>query len=401
MKAPAQVLATPGIAQSEKPLRITNYRVQALACCLCLVTLMASTRAAAQFAATDAVTARDPASYKLVEIAWSNDRLFTVGERGLIAYSDDNGVSWQQAEVPVSATLTAITFTDSGQGWAVGHGGTILRSDDGGESWETVFDGRQANEQFLAWAKINKQRLEQELADLEAQEEPDAMAIEDASYAVEDALFALDDAEVAVETGPADPFLDVLFVDDAIGIAVGAYNMLYRTDDGGDTWKLTIDSVDNSYRYHLYSIAEDPDGRLHISGEAGLLFYSDDKGKTWTRTEDVYDGSLFALLAGPDAVLAIGLRGNVFRSVDGGVTWSNVAMDGTGSLYNGAVTEQGIYLVGTGGRIALSTDKGQTFSEFTHPSRAALSAITTVGTELLLAGSSGILREDLKELNRE
>ena len=192
-----------------------------------------------------------------------------------------------------------------------------------------------------------------------------------------------------------------LFVDDNTGIAVGAYNMLYRTDDGGETWNLTIDSVDNSYRYHLYSIAQDPSGRLHISGEAGLLFYSDDKGQTWTRTEDVYDGSLFALLAGPDAVLAIGLRGNVFRSVDGGMTWPNVAMEGTGSLYNGAFTEQGIYLVGTGGRVAISTDQGQTFTEFTHPSRAALSAITTVGEQLQLAGSAGILLEDLKEIGGE
>ena len=382
-------------------MRIINVRLQALACCLCLIAVLGPTRVYAQFAATDAVTARAPDSYKLVEIAWSGERLFTVGERGLIAYSDDKGASWQQAQVPVSATLTAITFTDSGQGWAVGHGGTILRSDDGGETWSKVFDGNQANQQFLAWAKTNKERLEAALTELESQEEPDQMAIDDATYAVEDAFFALDDAEVAVETGPADPFLDILFVDDNTGIAVGAYNMLYRTDDGGETWNLTIDSVDNSYRYHLYSIAQNPSGRLHISGEAGLLFYSDDKGQTWTRTEDVYDGSLFALLAGPDAVLAIGLRGNVFRSVDGGMTWSNVAMQGTGSLYNGAFTEQGIYLVGTGGRVAISTDQGQTFTEFTHPSRAALSAITTVGEQLLLAGSSGILLEDLKEFGGE
>ena len=70
--------------------------------------------------------------------------MFAVGERGLIAFSDDSGANWQQANVPVSATMTAITFTDSGQGWAVGHGGTILRSNDSGESWEKVFDGHKS-----------------------------------------------------------------------------------------------------------------------------------------------------------------------------------------------------------------------------------------------------------------
>jgi photosystem II stability/assembly factor-like uncharacterized protein len=386
---------------SEKPLQIIRYRRQVLACCFYLTALLAPSGAFAEFATRDAVDARDPASYQLAEMAWRDDRLFTVGERGLIAYSDDNGASWQQASVPVSATLTAITFTTSGQGWAVGHGGTILRSNDAGESWEKVFDGIEANEQFLAWAKVNIQRLKAEMAELEGQEEPDEMAIEDAGYALEDAVFALDDAEVAVETGPADPLLDVHFVDNSIGIVVGAYNMLYRTEDGGETWELAIDSIDNSYRYHLYSITEDASGRVHVSGEAGLLFYSDDQGKTWTRTEDVYDGSLFSLVAGPDAVLAVGLRGNVFRSVDGGESWANVPMSGTGSLYNGVVTDQGIYLVGTGGRIVLSTDQGQTFTEFTHPSRAALSAITTAGEQLLLAGSSGILLENLKEFSRE
>jgi hypothetical protein len=124
--------------------------------------------AAADFALKSALTNPAPDEGKLIDLARSGDRLFVVGARGLIAYSDDGGDSWSQATVPVSGTLTAITFTPGGTGFAVGHGGVILRSTTAGESWEKVFDGLQANEQFLAWATENSARLEQELADLEA-----------------------------------------------------------------------------------------------------------------------------------------------------------------------------------------------------------------------------------------
>ena len=356
--------------------------------------------AAADFALKSALTNPAPDDGKLIDLARSGDRLFVVGARGLIAYSDDGGDSWSQATVPVSGTLTAITFTPGGTGFAVGHGGVILRSTTAGESWEKVFDGLQANEQFLAWATENSARLEQELADLEAAEDTDPALIEEAEYALEDALFALDDAEVAVATGPADPFLAILFVDDNIGVALGAYGMAYRTENGGDSWTLAIDGIDNPDRYHFYSLALDSNGRLHASGEAGLLFYSDDAGVSWTRTYDIYDGSLFALVTDKGAIYAIGLRGNVFRSTDGGESWDNVTLEGSGSLYAGVGTDAGkLVLVGTGGRVVYSDDGGQTFVESIHPSRSALSDVVMDGDRLLLASMSGFFAEALENYN--
>jgi photosystem II stability/assembly factor-like uncharacterized protein len=65
-------------------------------------------------------------------MAGAGDRVVAVGGGGLIVVSDDGGASWQQAEVPVSATLTAVSFPTAKLGWAVGHAGVILHSDDGG-----------------------------------------------------------------------------------------------------------------------------------------------------------------------------------------------------------------------------------------------------------------------------
>src|SRR5690554_871087 len=48
----------------------------------------------------------------LTDIARAGNRVVAVGEHGNIIYSDDGGSQWQQARVPVSVNLTAVTFVD-------------------------------------------------------------------------------------------------------------------------------------------------------------------------------------------------------------------------------------------------------------------------------------------------
>lgn len=44
------------------------------------------------------------------------DRYFAAGERGHIIYSDDDGKTWTQAEVPVRSTLLDVDFVNEQQG---------------------------------------------------------------------------------------------------------------------------------------------------------------------------------------------------------------------------------------------------------------------------------------------
>ena len=82
-----------------------------------------------------------PARATLLGVAPAGARLVAVGERGIVALSDDAGQTWRQGRVPVSVTLTAVRFIDARNGFAVGHGGVVLASTDGGETWEVLFDG--------------------------------------------------------------------------------------------------------------------------------------------------------------------------------------------------------------------------------------------------------------------
>src|SRR5512142_193863 len=53
------------------------------------------------------------AAYKmLLGVATAGKRLVAVGDRGIVTYSDDQGQTWLQADVPVSVMLTAVYFVN-------------------------------------------------------------------------------------------------------------------------------------------------------------------------------------------------------------------------------------------------------------------------------------------------
>ena len=318
----------------------------------------------------------EPTRRMLLDITRAGDRLVAVGASGLIIFSDDSGSSWRQAAVPVSATLTAVDFPTPTQGWAVGHAGVILHSEDRGESWTLQFDGREAN------------------ADTPQDE------LDDLQFRAEDAIFLEEDAQLAVETGPADPLLDVEFFDERRGFAAGAYGMFLRTDDGGDSWTLAIGGLDNPGRYHLYGLLLTAGEGVYVAGEAGLLFRSMDGGSSFERYYDVYDGSLFGVLEVNAGILAFGLEalGNPFPlrlhavvdvplhrgqehlepglllvPVHVGLVAVETAYDS--SLYGAALLDDGdILLLGAGGGILRRGADGADQRAQLHPSRGTLSS---------------------------
>lgn len=356
----------------------------------------------ATFAATDftfeaAIKQLAPTEMPLLDITRAGDRLLAAGERGVVIVSDDKGQSWRQVSVPVSTTLTALSFTGENQGWGAGHAGTIVYTADGGETWEVQFDGNEANRQFLANTKSVATQMQLELDQLST-EEIEQSVLDDMQYALEDAQYNIEDAETAVSTGPADPFLDILMLDANKGFAVGAYGMMYRTLDGGQSWTLAIGGIDNADRYHYYAIASDDSGNLYLSGEAGLLYFSRDGGENWQRVDDLYEGSLFGVVTQGDVVLTFGLRGNIFRSTDQGESWQRVDSGQSYSLYGGTALDSGeILLFGAAGQVLSSTDGGQSFSAYNHPARSTFSGgIASPAGGYLVTGMSGI--ETIKQV---
>lgn len=321
----------------------------------------------------------------LVDVEWAGDRLVAVGEQGHIIYSDDGGSSWTNAEVPVSLMLTAVSFPTPDQGWAVGHEGIVLRSTDGGASWSVVLTG----EDVAALQVAAATRLVED-AQAALDEAPDD---EELQYALEDAEFVLEDAQRASEEGLLHPALDVWFESPEKGYVTGAYRMLLRTTDGGNTWQLDSAKVDNPDGYHLYGVTRLASGTLLLAGEAGQLHRSRDDGETWERLDASYAGSFFGVLATSDgAGLVFGLRGNIFRTDDDGETWMPIDAPGESTLFGGNVLPDGrVILVGAAGTVLESRDGGQSFSRLSVDGRQSLADVEeTADGSMVIAGFGGV-----------
>jgi photosystem II stability/assembly factor-like uncharacterized protein len=269
-------------------------RGAAAAAVLCAVAELAFAAPVSDPLARPAVLTNAPARAVLLSAAWAGHRLVAVGERGIVALSDDGGRHWQQAASPVSVTLTTVRFADERHGIVVGHGGTVLTTDDGGRTWTRRLDGRALAQQSLKAAKATG----------------DATAIRNAERLVAD--------------GPDKPLLDVLVQDARRYVVVGAYGVAFATEDGGQRWTSWSERLDNPKGLHLYAI-RNVGNTIVLAGEQGLLLRSDDGGGHFVRLSTPYNGSWFtAEMRSADDIVLAGLRGNVWHSTDGGRRWNQV-----------------------------------------------------------------------------
>ncbi|WP_199724843.1 WD40/YVTN/BNR-like repeat-containing protein [Noviherbaspirillum saxi] len=308
----------------------------------------------------------------LKALALAGKRLVTAGQRGHILYSDD-GKNWTQAEVPVSSDLTALYFPSAQQGWAVGHEGVILHTADGGATWRKQLDGKAAADLLVKHydkpsnaGDPKAQRLQQ-------------------------------DAEMFAAQGADKPFLDVWFEDDKRGFAIGAFNLIVRTEDGGQSWTPWLDRVDNPKALHLYAIRP-AGGTLFIAGEQGLVLKYDRAQRRFTSVELPYQGTLFGVTGTENMALVYGLRGNAYRSTDGGASWIKVDTGVNAGITSGMVRADGsVVLASQAGQVLVSSDNGTNFNRAKVITAAPAFAMADTGNgAIALAGIGGVRVEALK-----
>lgn len=328
-----------------------------------------------------ALQLRQPQRAVILATATAGRRLIAVGERGVALWSDDDGRSWRQAKVPVSVTLTAVCFADARVGWAVGHGAVILQTADGGSSWSRKYDG------YLL-AKAASASLSQ----VGAQPHNHGATSDSQSASL----------KLLAEPVADKPLLDVQFVDAKVGFAVGAYGLLLGTKDGGNTWELARQKLDNPKALHLNAIRMRGRSVL-IAGEQGTAYLSTDGGDTFRSLVTPYRGSYLAAALLPSGGLVLaGLRGSLFVSLDSDRAWTTVKLPTSAGLTVLDFAGDGEIRVGAqSGRIFVYRASDNSVRELGQHGPPMLATLVEAGDRMLVAGGlRGIDRLDLATITK-
>jgi len=320
-----------------------------------------------------ALPVANPAAEPLRAITRAGGRVVVAGEHGLVAWSDDDGRTWTQADVPVSVDINALYFKDARTGWAVGHGAVILQTKDGGEHWHRQLDGRGLQALIEGWfnttVEVNTETAQNYLHSIMEMTRP----------------------------GPNQHFMGVWFGQDGTGYAVGAFGLILGSDDGGQTWWPANLKIDNDDLLHLNAIV-DVDGVPWIVGELGTLWALDlEQGRFRARNVG-YQGTLFGMRAEHARLVVYGLRGNLFESRDGALNWTPLPTDVRTNINTAAMMPDGaIVLAAQSGQVLVKRAGDGGFSPLPGAQSGlyADSLVTTQG-DVLLVGVQGVTRLGLK-----
>jgi photosystem II stability/assembly factor-like uncharacterized protein len=269
----------------------------------------------------------------------------------------------------------ALSFSSPKQGWAVGHGGVVLHTSDGGATWAKQFDGVKAGLVAVAYYEARA------AADPEAER-----------------LLA-EEKNLLQEDMGTQPFLDVHFENNQVGYIVGAFNRIFRTEDGGASWQPLMAWTDNPNGLHFNSIASDGHN-VYLAGEQGIVWRLDAAKKRFVQIPTPYKGTLFGVLADGPVLLTYGMRGSLYRSEDEGRNWNRVEVDANSLAGITGITvlpDNAIALVTQGGGVYKSVDRGQHFAPVKVENPMNYYSVHAAGKDqIVLSGSGGVRLETLR-----
>ncbi len=303
---------------------------------------------------------------------------WAVGDGGLILYTTDGGVTWNEQNSNTERGLTSVFFYDNENGWAgtlqsnlsKPLAGAIVRTTDAGQTWTEIdFSYLVPNTNFTACDGIffTSPLVGHMLAGKSKQHYIFKTTDGGLTWEIKDSLIATTNMR----------WYDVNFLNANKGVVVGNRKEIQKyTTNGGETWIASEPINDNFFR-DLRAVRWLSESIVLAMGEGNEFFgvptpvyKSFDGGKTWEKKTQFptnsYDRIKDAYFKNPDEGIAMGSNGFsyafIYKTSDGGETWTASSADYAFGIKAVAGKGDTVYALGTSGHFIKSTDFGETWN---------------------------------------
>jgi photosystem II stability/assembly factor-like uncharacterized protein len=286
----------------------------------------------------------------LASIFAIGDTVWTVGEGGTLARTQDGGQTWEVSELRYDPFLRTIWFIDPRLGFA---GGTvdnhdmnwhdvIYETDDGGRTWAPIkhlprfhlgsTNGLTFLDRQNGWAVVQAEDDAEELGFvLHTQNGGKAWRLN--------------------FQAPSDRFSAIRFVDKRNGWVLGAKEV-FHASDAGTTWTKQYSS--SRIKEYLFGIdlVSAAEGWIVGGAENGVILHTTDGGATWVNVPLNLAGQIAfgaVKFANPMRGWIGGNDGAILETIDGGQHWT-VQQTGASQTIGGiALSPHAVFAVGTDG----------------------------------------------------
>jgi photosystem II stability/assembly factor-like uncharacterized protein len=192
----------------------------------------------------------------------ADEKIFLIGEKGQVAQSTDNGLTWQIDTLPLSNEnhdLTAIDFLNDSIGVIGAENDAVFKTVDGGVTWSDISLPTNSTKDIVLLKLLN----------------PDELLV----YRTQDFYRSLDGG-LSYERFSSEDAEAIAIRDDGMGIN-NELGDIRITTDYGETWREWTDLADNSFTKATIS----DEGHVLFSGEGGVIVKIEDVFLTSSRKE--------------------------------------------------------------------------------------------------------------------
>ncbi|MBL4802716.1 MAG: hypothetical protein JKY45_12565 [Emcibacter sp.] len=269
-------------------------------------------------------------------IAKSDKSIVVIGNRGALLTSVDQGVSWTRQVLPGDQSISYPTLLDID----ICPDNRFIVLDANRKVW--ISDAEGGN-----WVAKNI-TTEEEVLDL-------TCALDGTIWVVGSFTLIMDshdggnswtDKSIAEDA----MFSRIQFIDRQNGVVTGEFGSVYKTTDGGETWK-AANMIPNEF-YPMASLFITTEEGW-VGGLQGIIFHTNDGGQNWHRQETGTKAPIYNIFDVAGEIYAIGEQGTLLTLAGNG--WRSVEINlGFGYLRGALALSNGKFLVvGGGGLIRL------------------------------------------------